>query len=316
MSDVKISAETSVTSLTGTEYLPVVQAGANYKATPADIKNYLLALANTWTATQTHTPAANTSAIVASGYSLTGSNAQSMIDLSGTWNTSGTPTAIKLNITDTASNASSLLMDLQVGAASMVRVLKSAYIGFKAGSSGPNIGPVGSSPTALGVFNAGLTDYANLWTSSNFVKGYLAASDHLSLTDTHGSDGDVRLYRDAAGTLAQRNSANAQKLRVYSTFTDSSNHERAAINTTAGTGIELAAETAGTGGDNLNVALTPAGTGGVTLGANYQQFTEMTAPAAGASNTVRLYAEDNGSGKTRLMALFPTGAAQQVAIEP
>lgn len=46
------------------------------------------------------------------------------------------------------------------------------------------------------------------------------------------------------------------------------------------------------------------------------QLTEMTAPSAGATNTVRLYAEDNGSGKTRLMALFPTGAAVQIAIEP
>lgn len=46
------------------------------------------------------------------------------------------------------------------------------------------------------------------------------------------------------------------------------------------------------------------------------EFIEQTAPSAGASNTVRIYAEDNGSGKTRLMALFPTGAAQQIAIEP
>ena len=43
---------------------------------------------------------------------------------------------------------------------------------------------------------------------------------------------------------------------------------------------------------------------------------EMTAPAAPAANSVRIYAEDNGSGKTRLMALFATGAAQQIAIEP
>lgn len=48
----------------------------------------------------------------------------------------------------------------------------------------------------------------------------------------------------------------------------------------------------------------------------YQQLTEMTAPSAPATNNVRIYAEDNGSGKTRLMALFPTGAAQQIAIEP
>jgi hypothetical protein len=46
------------------------------------------------------------------------------------------------------------------------------------------------------------------------------------------------------------------------------------------------------------------------------EFTERTAPSAPASNKVRLYAEDNGAGKTRLMALFNSGAAQQVAIEP
>jgi len=43
---------------------------------------------------------------------------------------------------------------------------------------------------------------------------------------------------------------------------------------------------------------------------------EMTAPSAPATDSVRFYAEDNGAGKTRLMALFATGAAQQVAIEP
>lgn len=45
-------------------------------------------------------------------------------------------------------------------------------------------------------------------------------------------------------------------------------------------------------------------------------FLEQTAPAAPSTNQVTIYAEDNGSGKTRLMAIFPTGAAQQIAIEP
>ena len=45
-------------------------------------------------------------------------------------------------------------------------------------------------------------------------------------------------------------------------------------------------------------------------------FAEMTAPSAPAANGCALYVEDNGSGKTRLMALFATGAAQQVAIQP
>ncbi len=41
-----------------------------------------------------------------------------------------------------------------------------------------------------------------------------------------------------------------------------------------------------------------------------------TSPTAGPTNGVIIYAEDNGAGKTRLMARFPSGAAQQIAIEP
>lgn len=52
------------------------------------------------------------------------------------------------------------------------------------------------------------------------------------------------------------------------------------------------------------------------LNVEYHQMTEMTAPSAPATNSVRIYAEDNGSGKTRLMALFATGSAVQIAIEP
>lgn len=72
------------------------------------------------------TPSANTSALTASSYSLSGSNAQSLVDLAGTWNTTGTPTAIKLNVTDTASNAASLLMDLQQNGTSIFKVQKSS----------------------------------------------------------------------------------------------------------------------------------------------------------------------------------------------
>jgi hypothetical protein len=59
------------------------------------------------------------------------------------------------------------------------------------------------------------------------------------------------------------------------------------------------------------VGITNGSTGGGSL-----EMQEVTAPAAPAANGVRIYAEDNGGGKTRLMALFATGAAQQIAIEP
>jgi len=79
--------------------------------------------ANVFTTLQTITQAnANTGILASTGYSLTGSNATSMIDLAGTWNTSGTPTLIKANVTNTASNGSSLLIDLQVGGSSRFKV--------------------------------------------------------------------------------------------------------------------------------------------------------------------------------------------------
>lgn len=53
-----------------------------------------------------------------------------------------------------------------------------------------------------------------------------------------------------------------------------------------------------------------ASTGGGAL-----EFTEQSAPSAPSANNVRIYAVDNG-GKTELLALFNSGAAQQLAIEP
>ena len=54
---------------------------------------------------------------------------------------------------------------------------------------------------------------------------------------------------------------------------------------------------------------------GIDIRTGWLELRERTAPV-GASDRVRIYAEDNGAGKTRLMAIFPTGAAQQIAIQP
>jgi hypothetical protein len=43
---------------------------------------------------------------------------------------------------------------------------------------------------------------------------------------------------------------------------------------------------------------------------------EVAEPAAPAANKARLFAVDNGAGKTRLMVRFPTGASVELAIEP
>lgn len=45
-------------------------------------------------------------------------------------------------------------------------------------------------------------------------------------------------------------------------------------------------------------------------------FTEISDPSAPAANGARLYARDNGAGKTQLVVRFNSGAVQVIATEP
>lgn len=159
------------------------------------------------------------------------------------------------------------------------------------------------------------------------------------------------LYLDT-NTVEQRNGTTAQTFRVYNTYTDASNHERFSVRFSSNN-VYLDVMGEGTGSNNRELYIgssntfynlnrltyicgkallvgvdtaayigTAGGAGayGIAIGDatnnQYLQFGEMTAPSAPDANNVRIYAEDNGSGKTRLMARFATGASQQLAIEP
>ena len=63
---------------------------------------------------------------------------------------------------------------------------------------------------------------------------------------TVGGSTDLTLIRDAADTLAQRRTTNAQTFRVYNTYTDASNYERLAM-VWSGSNAFLLVENAGTG---------------------------------------------------------------------
>lgn len=63
-----------------------------------------------------------------SNQSVTGANTTPAINLGVTWNTTGAPTALKINVTNTASDAASLLIDLQVGGVSQFKVSKAGLI--------------------------------------------------------------------------------------------------------------------------------------------------------------------------------------------
>jgi hypothetical protein len=122
--------------------------------------------------------------------------ATSLVDLATTWlSTTGTPTAIKLNVTDTANvPAASNLLDLQVGGVSKFKVNKAGrtMIG--------NVLDFGTS-TLLSWENPFLRTYSPFSCTSLDI----------------GASGNLILANDAPGILAQRNGVNKQALRVYNT---------------------------------------------------------------------------------------------------
>lgn len=105
MADLKISQLTSDT-LGASDFVPIQRSTSNYKLNLKTSINAVL--------TEVFT-----------GQSLTGSQDTTLLNLATTWNTTGTPTALKLNVTDIASNADSLLLDLQVGGSSKFNIKKS-----------------------------------------------------------------------------------------------------------------------------------------------------------------------------------------------
>lgn len=214
---------------------------------------YLPLTGGTLTGTLTINPAANTNALAVTGFSLTGTNTQSMLDLSGTWNIGSTlpGAAIKLNMTDTASASASLLMDLQVGSASKLNVNKAGLI-----SSGASFAPtIELGQTSTGIVLIGRTGNAGQsfigfgydGTAPSYTmasNGYIRWSN--STTNAIGST-NTTLFSDAANTLALRNGATAQTLRVYGQWIDINNGDWISFTKAAGGTATIATVKNGTG---------------------------------------------------------------------
>lgn len=119
----------------------------------------------------------------------------------------------------------------------------------------------------------------------NFLAGALAATAIVKARVS--GDAASRLVVQADGKLLWGTGAVAGDTNLYRSGADTL---RTDDNLVVGTGIGLYAD------------------GKIELG-------EMTAPT-GVANTGRLFVEDNGAGKSRLVVIFGTGAKQVIATEP
>jgi hypothetical protein len=114
----------------------------------------------------------------------------------------------------------------------------------------------GSASYGAGQFNG--KDGANIKvrlggqsTNVNIGAGLAFTSDaslgwNNSATDAYATAPDLRIHRDAAAALAQRNGINPQTYRVYNTYTDASNYERLSIGWVSNIAT-ISTEPAGTG---------------------------------------------------------------------
>ena len=208
-------------------------------------------------------------------------------DLLDTWNDGATTfTAVKMNVTDTASNASSLLMDLQVGSSSKFSVGKSGNV--KASNGTAAIPAYGMGTIGLYTrasvrlnFTIGGTD-AGVELGSNLLA--LQSTCELNWTSGTLPSSGPDLYLTRRGTANLRLGAAdaaapvAQKLSVQSVSAGTSN--------TAGTNLTITGSQStgsGVGGSIIFETAAANSGGGATV-----QNTLATAMVIDSVKTVRL----------------------------
>ena len=169
------------------------------------------------------------------GQSLTGTQATSLLNLSTTWNTTGTPTALLINVTEAGvgSSAASKLVDFVYTTAA--GVVKNPLSLSKLGMLNLNLAQE-SGGINFSIY--GLMTAFN-WQMRN-------ANGFIGLGAT-GSEADTKLFRDADGILALRNGVNAQAFRVYNSTdaTPATNFDRASFGFTSNV-LRIGTENGGT----------------------------------------------------------------------
>ena len=212
--------------------------------------------------------------------SITGATvttSQPILDLAQTWNAGAvTFTGLKLNVTDTASLSTSLLIDLQVGGSSIFSVRR----------------------TGIGTFSAGLTVTGSLDVGVTNVGATISATRLFQWGSSGFSSPDVFLGRNAAASLrlgaADAAAPVAQTLGVQSVVAGTSN--------TAGTNFTIKGS-AGTGtgaGGSIIFQVAAAGSSGTAQNAFSTALTINSSSqllVSDGSNTAPTYAFSGATNK-------------------
>jgi len=216
------------------------------------------------------------------GGTSTTTKPQVLIEPAGTtstaWSTSGTgfgvnaPSGFTGNLLDLQVNGTSQSFFAANGAL-VIRGLYSDTTGNRRGVWFNATTPDDGNRYGICAMNAGGNPVISIWQTNQPTCTFLPSGSLLQVRDTGGyswsnsalaSDGadrkDLVLYRDAAGTLAQRNGTNAQAFRLYNTLTGTDvsatgNYERGFFRWNSNS-LEIGTEV-GSGGGTLRPILFP-----------------------------------------------------------
>lgn len=168
-----------------------------------------------------------------------------IFEMAQTWNNAATVfDGISLNVTDTASNANSRLLNLSVGGVSRFSIQKNGFI--TSGGMGIDFASA-TNPvfrwnngalffTTAGIARAGIQTNG-FYTNAGYGLGFRSLGSGTLQAEFVG---------EADNVIGQRNGANAQTFNIYNTFTNASNYERGFMRW-AGHVFEIGAEALGTG---------------------------------------------------------------------
>jgi hypothetical protein len=234
-----------------------------------------------------------------------GSLAGALLNMTQTWNTTGIVSAIKLNVTNTASNATSMLLQLQTGGNNAFRVFASTgqlIMGTNAGNIG--IGPAALSGGAADITGSGIRYVASASATTASYSHWF--SNGIVKTSASGVNGFMRLTESFSPTSG---TAEYNMLTLFPT-----------INQTGVTGSPI------TRGLYINPTLTAAsdfraietasadfGNGAAGLVVMIGRNTNATATGAGSINFLSKagtngYVWQDAAGNMRINTAAPTNA--------
>lgn len=135
-------------------------------------------------------------------------------------------TGFVINLVDTASGATSMFVDFQIGGSSKFSVMKDGSVITPSLSNSAGSWRL-TYASGIILTTAGKSYY--MPSSGIVLPGGSSLGWNSSASDGSAVAADTVLARDAAGVLAQRNGTNAQIFNLYNTFTDASNYERLSL---------------------------------------------------------------------------------------